>query len=89
MNAEEMHSLKSMVDKISWQISDLSEKFEMMSGVVAQQASIIRTFEDERQRRIGSQSTVRVLYGLLTAGVAAMAYTMHDIILVFWPPKGH
>lgn len=79
--------MHSDVERIKEQIDSLIEKVDTVVSVVGQQATIIRTFEDERQRKIGSSSTIKFLWGVLVTGMAGIAYSLHDILLFFWPPK--
>ena len=79
--------IRNLSDSFTRQLGALSDKFEMMSDIVKQQASTIRTFEDERQQKLGSKNVIRFLYTMLTAGMAAMAYTLHDLIATFVLPK--
>ena len=82
-------SIATDVARIQAEIVALREDFNQLTNIVTQQAQIIRDFEDERQRRLGSQGTIRFLWGLLTAGIAGIAYSLHDILVFFIPPKIH
>lgn len=80
-------SLSSDVAGVKRDIKSLSDKVDTIVGVVGQQATIIRGFEDERQRDIGSRGTIKFLWGILAAGITSIAYNLHDIIWFIWPPK--
>lgn len=81
--------LYSDVERIKEQMKSIDEKMNTVVSVVGQQATIIRTFEDERQQKIGSSGTIKFLWGILAAGVTSIAYNLHDIIVFFFPPKLH
>lgn len=81
--------LHSDVERLKEQIESLIAKVDTVVSVVGQQAAIIRTFEDERQRKIGSTNTIRLLWGVLSAGMAGVAYSLHDILSWLFPPKLH
>ena len=62
-------SIKSSIESLKFSIEKLDDKHELMAGTVAQQANIIRSFEDERQQRLGAQKMGKVMGG----GVATIA----------------
>lgn len=74
------YTLQATIDDLRFDFKRLDEKLEMMSTIVAQQAKIIRDFEDERQRQVGSKGMLRLLWGVLGTGIAAIAYSIHDVI---------
>lgn len=84
----ELHQLRLSVGlalgEIKNDLEGLNEKYDALVNVVSQQSKIIRDFEDQRQRQIGAQNTVRFIWGLLTAGVAGIAYVLHDVIQFLW-----
>lgn len=75
--------------RLEAELKALREDFDQMTSVVAQQAQIIRNFEDERQRQLGARGAIKFIWAFLTTGVAGVAYSLHDILMFFWPPKGH
>lgn len=77
------------VSELKSELQSLTEKMDTVIGVLGQQAGIIRGFEDERQREIGAKSMIKFIWAMLTAGVAAMAYVLHDLVIYFFPPKLH
>lgn len=81
--------LHSDVERVKNQIESLIEKVETVVDVIGQQSAIIRGFEDERQRRIGSRTTIKLLWGIIAAGLTSIAYNLHDIMQWLFPPKGH
>jgi hypothetical protein len=57
----------------------LREDFDQLTNIVEQQAAIIRNFEDERQRQTGARKALGIVWAIFTTGIAAIAYTAHDI----------
>lgn len=86
-DAATLLQIHSDVARIKEQIDSLNERVDVVVDIAGQQAAIIRSFEDERQRRIGSQTMIKLLWGLISAGVASIAYNLHDIVSFFFPPK--
>lgn len=84
-HAASLLQLHSDVAGIKADVKALSTKIDTIVDVVGQQALIIRTFEDERQREVGATGMVKYLVGLIGAGLMSLAYNMHDIITFFWP----
>jgi len=82
-------SIATDVARIEAEMKALREDFDQMADIVAQQAKIIRDFEFERQRRLGAKGMVKFVWGMLTTGIAGVAYMMHDILAFLFPPKGH
>ena len=84
---EDRKEIYQAVGELRSEMKELSHQLGSLSGIVAQIAPIVRSFEDERQREIGSKGTVKYIWGALTAGVVAVAYVMHDVLTLVWPPR--
>ncbi len=80
-------SIATDVARIGAEVRALREDFDQLTTIVAQQAQIIRDFEFERQRNIGARGMVKFVWGLLTTGIAGVAYMLHDIVGYFYPMK--
>ena len=92
-NTDEIHQLKLSfelaISNLRNDLHNLNESLAKLAILVASQASTIRTFEDERQRKIGSQSAIKFVWGIFVLGIGAIAYSLHDMVQFLWPPKGH
>lgn len=80
-------SLQQSINDLQFQFRSLDEKIDQMSSIVAQQAAIIRSFEDERQRQTGAKGAVKLIWGILATGIAGAAYALHDITQFFFAPR--
>jgi len=81
--------IAATVARIEAEVVALREDFDQLTEIVKQQATIIRNFEDERQRRLGAAGTVKFIWGMVVTGVAGVAYVLHDVVVYFFPPRGH
>lgn len=88
-NTEEVYELRGELHVAVRDLEELTKKVDTILDVLGQQATIIRSFEDEKQRDIGSKGTIKFLWGIIATGVASIAYNLHDIILFLFPPKIH
>ena len=77
------YEIQASIDNVEFELKNLNTRLDSHVDIVAQQARIIRNFEDERQRNIGSRGAIRLVWGLLGTGVAAIAYSIHDILSWF------
>lgn len=90
-NTDELHAFRVDVDRrltrLEVEFESISEKIDTVISTIGQQSSIIRGFEDERQREIGSRGMIKFLWGILLTGMTSIAYNLHDIVGFLFPPK--
>lgn len=76
--------VKLAVQGLQGKIEALGDKLDQLVNVVAQQADIIRRFENERYEIKGAQGAVKFIWGALVAGVGAVAYVLHDVVTIYF-----
>jgi septal ring factor EnvC (AmiA/AmiB activator) len=79
---DKIDSLKSQQEALASTVSQQTKKF-------AEIEPAIKRFEIQRRRQEGARSLAKLLWGGVVAFAAGLGYLAHEMLILFWPPKGH
>lgn len=77
------------VDTLGTDITKMGKDIEFLSQEVSEIKPAVRTLENRGHQTRGAKAAMGLLWGALLGGVGAIAYVIHDLFAVLWPPKGH
>lgn len=78
-------------DELKDEVRTTSGKLEILARDFLEMKPVVRRFEIAGHHNAGARWVLRVVWGALATGVAAIAFLIHDwagvIISLLWPPK--
>lgn len=90
---EGRRALHKKVDELKSQQAILTQKVDDQTKKLAEELAevkpAIKRFEAQRQRVEGARSAVKVMWIAAVAFATGLGYAGHELLLYFWPPKGH
>lgn len=87
--SEGRRTLHGKVDDLAKQQASLASQVAQQTLELAEVKPAIKRFEADRQRREGANSMVKLLWGSIIAFATGLGYVAHELMVIFWPPKGH
>ena len=83
------HALRDKVDALAAQQTTLANQVAQQTKQLAEVEPAIQRFEQDRQRREGANSLVKLIWAGIIAFATGLGYVGHELLLMFWPLKGH
>jgi hypothetical protein len=81
--------LYSKIDEMKAVQSVTTQQVAQLTAELAEIKPAIKRFEAQRQRSEGARSMVKVLWAGLLAFATGLGYAAHELMVFFWPPRGH
>lgn len=86
---EGRHALRDKVEELKTEVTRMTGRVDQLSVDVAEIKPAVKTIEAKDHRGQGERNIIRIIWGILIAGISAVAYVISDWVHLLWPPRGH
>lgn len=87
--SEGRRRLHEKVGELKSQQEGLEATVKQQTEELAELKPAIKRFEAQRQRQEGARSLMKVGWAAIVAFATGLGYIGHELLVFFWPPKGH
>lgn len=87
--SEGRRRLHAKIDEMKSQQEAMAATVEQQTAEIAELKPAIKRFEAERLREQGARSLAKLIWGGVLAFATGLGYLAHELLIFFWPPKGH
>jgi phage shock protein A len=74
-------------EELKNEVTRMTGRVDQLATDVAEIKPAVKKFEAAKNQNAGAQRMIKIIWGALVAGIAAVAYSITDIIHLFWPPR--
>ena len=84
---EGRHDLYRKVEELKGEIIRMTGRVDHLTHEVGEIKPTVKGIVADKNQSKGANNIIRIIWGVLVAGIGAVAYVINDWIHLFWPPR--